>query len=82
MRKALFGAQVPAQAKLAKTVFEGAMYERLPRQGRMVALPRPFVYTLSPAQAREKFRRRPFQDCRNGLLSLMLETTRRCVTMT
>lgn len=48
MRKALFGAQAPAQAKLAKTVFEGAMYERLPRQGRMVALPRPFVYTLAP----------------------------------
>ncbi len=47
MRKALFGAQSPAQAKLAKTVFEGAMYERLPRQGRMVALPRPFVYTLA-----------------------------------
>jgi hypothetical protein len=48
MRKALFGAQTPAQAKLAKTVFEGAMYERLPRQGRMVALPHPFVYTLMP----------------------------------
>ncbi len=48
MRKALFGAQTPAQAKLAKTVFEGAMYERLPRHGRMVALPRPFVYTLTP----------------------------------
>jgi hypothetical protein len=48
MRKALFGARTPAQAKLAKTVFEGAMYERLPRQGRMVALPRPFVYTLTP----------------------------------
>jgi hypothetical protein len=48
MRKALFGAQTPAQAKLAKTVFEGAMYERLPRQGRMAALPRPFVYTLEP----------------------------------
>ncbi|HTB84972.1 MAG TPA: hypothetical protein VK742_15055 [Candidatus Sulfotelmatobacter sp.] len=47
MRKALFGAQSPAQAKLAKTVLEGAMYERLPRQGRMVALPRPFVYTLA-----------------------------------
>ena len=47
MRKALFGAQSATQAKLAKTVFEGAMYERLPRQGRMVALPRPFVYTLS-----------------------------------
>jgi hypothetical protein len=55
MRKALFGAQTPAQAKLAKTVFEGAMYERLPRQGRMVALPRPFVYTLT---AEEKTRDR------------------------
>jgi len=55
MRKALFGAQTPAQAKLAKTVFEGAMYERLPRQGRMVALPRPFVYTLA---AEEKARER------------------------
>ena len=55
MRKALFGAQSPAQAKLAKTVFEGAMYERLPRQGRMVALPRPFVYTLT---AEEKTRDR------------------------
>ena len=53
MRKALFGAQSPTQAKLAKTVFEGAMYERLPRQGRMVALPRPFVYTLA---AEEKTR--------------------------
>lgn len=50
MRKALFGARTPAQAKLAKTVFEGAMYERLPRQGRMVALPRPFVYTLAPVE--------------------------------
>jgi DNA-directed RNA polymerase subunit RPC12/RpoP len=55
MRKALFGAQSPAQAKLAKTVFEGAMYERLPRQGRMVALPRPFVYTLA---AEDKTRER------------------------
>lgn len=53
MRKAIFGAQTPAQAKLAKTDFEGAMYERLPRQGRMVALPRPFVYTLA---AEEKSR--------------------------
>lgn len=47
MRKAVFGAQSPAQAKLAKTVFEGAMYERLPRQGRTVALPKPFVYTVA-----------------------------------
>jgi hypothetical protein len=55
MRKTIFGAQSPSQAKLAKTVFEGAMYERLPRQGRMVALPRPFVFTLA---AGEKTRER------------------------
>jgi len=48
MRKALFGATTPAQAKLAKTVLEGAMYARLPRQGRTVALPLPFVYTMTP----------------------------------
>ncbi len=54
MRKALFGAQSPAQAKLAKTVFEGAMYERLPRQGRIAALPRPFVFTVSAEGAREQ----------------------------
>ena len=48
MRKALFGAIRPEEAKLAKTVFEGAMYEKLPRQGRMVALPRPFIYTIIP----------------------------------
>jgi hypothetical protein len=46
MKKALFGAETPAQAKLAKTQLEGAMYERLPRHGRVVALPKPFVYTL------------------------------------
>ncbi len=46
MKKALFGAQTPAHAKLAKTQLEGAMYERLPRYGRIVALPKPFVYTL------------------------------------
>ena len=46
MKKVLFSAQTPGQAKLAKTQLEGAMYERLPRHGRTVALPKPFVYTL------------------------------------
>lgn len=46
MRKVLFSAQTPDQAKLAKTQLEGSMYERLPRHGRTVALPKPFVYTL------------------------------------
>jgi hypothetical protein len=47
MRKALFGAQSPEKTRLLKTILDGAMYERLPRQGRMVALPRPFIYTLT-----------------------------------
>ena len=46
MRKTLFAAQTPAQAKLAKTQMTGGMYESLPRQGRTVLLPRPFVYSL------------------------------------
>ena len=47
MRKALFGGQSPEQAYLEKTQPQSGMYERLPRQGRMVFLPRPFVYTLA-----------------------------------
>jgi hypothetical protein len=47
MRKKLFGAQSPAQAKLEGTQIDRTMYERLPRQGRMVLLPRPFIYTLA-----------------------------------
>jgi hypothetical protein len=46
MKKALFSAQSPEQARLVKTQLEGAMYERLPRYGRTVALPRPFVFSL------------------------------------
>jgi len=49
LRKNLFSASSPEQVKVNKTVMEGSMYERLPRQGRMVALPRPFVFTLGAA---------------------------------
>ena len=52
MRKTLFAAQTPAQAKLAKTQMTGSMYEALPRQGRTVLLPRPFVYTLTSFENR------------------------------
>jgi hypothetical protein len=52
MRKTLFAAQTPAQAKLAKTQMTGGMYESLPRQGRTVLLPRPFVYSLAAADER------------------------------
>ena len=46
LRKNLFAASTPDQIKVKKTIMEGSMYERLPRQGRTVALPRPFIYTL------------------------------------
>ena len=49
LRKTLFAATSPEQIRVNKTVMEGAMYERLPRQGRTVALPRPFIYTLGSA---------------------------------
>ena len=55
MRKSLFAADSPEKVKVVKTQMEGAMYERLPRQGRTVALPRPFIYTMgATASAKER----------------------------
>jgi len=50
MKQTLFGAQSPEGARLAKTQLEGGMYVRLPRYGRLVALPKPFVYTAASSQ--------------------------------
>ncbi len=47
MRNTLFSAMTPEDALLGKTALEGATYEKLPRLGRMVSLPRPFIYSLS-----------------------------------
>lgn len=47
MMRTLFGAQTPEGARLVKTQLEGIMYERLPRHGRMVALPKPFVFSVA-----------------------------------
>ena len=47
MKRHLFGAGSPQDAYLAKTDLEGALYERLPRQGRQVMLPKPFVFRVS-----------------------------------
>jgi len=47
MKGTLFGAETPAGARLAKTQLEGGMYVRLPRYGRMVSLPRPFIYSVA-----------------------------------
>ncbi len=48
MRNRLFSAEKPEDAILAKTALEGSMYERYPRFGKMVALPKPMTYSLSP----------------------------------
>ena len=50
MKRTLFSALTPEQARLVKTQLEGAMYERLPRYGRIVALPKPFVYNVAAVQ--------------------------------
>jgi hypothetical protein len=47
MKQTLFGAETPEGARLVKTQLEGGMYVRLPRQGRMVALPKPFVFSAA-----------------------------------
>ena len=47
MKTQLFSSSSPEDAFLAKTDLEGALYETLPRQGRKVRLPKPFVFKLS-----------------------------------
>jgi hypothetical protein len=55
MRNTLFSAATPEDALLGKTALEGATYEKLPRLGRMVSLPRPFIYSISrPGQHRDE----------------------------
>jgi hypothetical protein len=49
MKQTLFGAKTPEGARLIKTQLEGIMYERLPRYGRVVALPKPFVFSVTSA---------------------------------
>jgi hypothetical protein len=54
MRNHLFSASKPEDAFLAKTELEGALYEELPRQGRMVKLPKPFVFLVSSRKAEDE----------------------------
>lgn len=49
MKQTLFAAETPEGARLVKTQLEGSMYERLPRHGRIVALPKPFVFWAAPS---------------------------------
>ena len=50
MKTQLFSASSPQEALLAKTELEGAMYETLPRLGRKVPLPKPFIFNLSKSR--------------------------------
>lgn len=47
MKNQLFSASSVEDAVLAKTELEGAMYETLPRLGRKVRLPKPFIFNIS-----------------------------------
>lgn len=47
MKQTLFGAETPEGARLVKTQLEGGMYVRLPRYGRVVALPKPFIFSMA-----------------------------------
>ncbi|MBC2607271.1 hypothetical protein [Pelagicoccus albus] len=53
MKNRLFSATTPEDAFISKTDFEGVMYERLYRDGKLVPLPRPFVYYLQRLDAPE-----------------------------
>ena len=53
MKRQLFSAGSPQDAYLAKTDLEGALYETLPRQGRKVRLPKPFVFKMSQSENRD-----------------------------
>lgn len=62
MRNTLFGAATPEQAKLTKTDLEGDMYDEVPRFGRMVKLPKPFIFNVQPAQDSKASRAFIFYD--------------------
>jgi hypothetical protein len=54
MKQTLFGARSPEEARLVKTQLEGSMYVRLPRYGRTVALPKPFVFSAASTSDRNE----------------------------
>lgn len=48
MKIRLFSGATPDQVRLDKTRLEGTMYERFARGGRIVALPKPFIFSVVP----------------------------------
>lgn len=53
MKNRLFAGGTAEQAILVKTQLEGEMYERVPHAGRLVAMPRPFVFRLGKKDGTE-----------------------------
>jgi hypothetical protein len=53
MKSRLFGSLDAEGAALEKTVLGGAMYATVPRFGRKVAMPRPFVFSITPQKRPE-----------------------------
>ena len=53
MKNRLFSGSTATEAQLAKTALEGDMYVEISRLGRKVRMPKPFIFTLSPANEPE-----------------------------
>lgn len=49
MKNRLFSGSTAAEAQLSKTALEGDMYVEVSRLGRKVRMPKPFIFTVSPA---------------------------------
>ncbi len=58
----LFNADTPEEAYLSKTDLDGALYSEFYRHGRMVKLPRPFIYTISSLRDSKKISSLIFYD--------------------
>ena len=58
----LFNANSPEEAYLSKTDLDGALYSEFRRHGRMVKLPKPFVYVISSLKDPKKITSLIFYD--------------------
>ena len=47
MSNTLFSRTGPDQARLLKTTLDGHMYQDIQRKGRVIKMPRPFIFSLS-----------------------------------
>ena len=54
MKNRLFSGATAAEAQLSKTALEGDMYVEVSRLGRKVRMPKPFIFTVSPANEADR----------------------------